>query len=88
MQAADLISHLRSTGTGEAKLAELEKLNPKDFAGPEEYLSACASVVPGGTVAKIAAYLEAHGPPKPVKPAKSVVEAVKVEAKAPEAKTK
>jgi len=54
---AALIEHLRATGTGAAKLAALEGIKADTAA---EFLAACSAKLPGGTVAKIAAWLAEH----------------------------
>lgn len=55
---AALIEHLRSTGTGAAKLAALEGIKADTAA---EFLAACSAKLPGGTVSKVAAWLAEHG---------------------------
>lgn len=85
----ELIAHLKSTGTGESKLAALEKLGSQTKS-PEQFLAQADKVVPTGTMKKIREYVTAKGEtPPPVPPPPAAPVATETDsAKAPEPKAK
>jgi hypothetical protein len=60
-QIADLIEHLKASGTGFGKLEALKCLAAK-CKGSEEFLVEAAKIVPEGTMAKITAFVASHKP--------------------------